>query len=140
MIARFVEVTDLVAYGKFLVCRMTPVELATPTAMPEARLLVPDAAPSPPLLTYGGRRRFNSHSTLVVDLQRGTAAAWPLQGVAEAYKAEHLQNLPVCPMYMPFIEWLYRDARWAMGAGDITDIPAYIELPTMSRIGVDSLL
>lgn len=126
MITRFVEATDGCAYGKFLVCRMTREELATPTAMPEAALLGGDVPPR--LLTYGGRRRFNDHSTLVVDLQRGTAAAWPLQGVREAYAVEHLSGLPVCPLYMTLVQWLYDDGRWAMGAGSILDIPSYIEL------------
>lgn len=122
MITRFVEVTDGWMYGKFLVCRMDAEELATPSEMPDARH-------GERLLVHGGRRRFNDHSTLVIDLQLGTAAAWPLQGLMEAYESEHLWHLHVCPMYRPFVRWLYEQGRWAMGAGDITEIPRYLEVP-----------
>lgn len=122
MITRFVEVTDGGFYGKFLVARMDPTELRTPSAMPEAD--------GHPLLTYCGRRYFNSHSTLVVDLQRGTGASWPLQGVMDSYLHEKQQQLPalVCPLYFHFVGWLYADGRWAMGAGHLDEIPRYIDL------------
>jgi hypothetical protein len=134
MIVRFVEVTDGVAYGKFLVCRMDAVELATRSAMPEA-------GPDQPLLTYGGQRRFNQRTTLVVDLQRGTAAAWPLENGdigMHHYLTGKLEGIGplVCPMYLPFVRWLHLAGFWAEGAGDITTIPAYLRLEPgyMSRL------
>jgi hypothetical protein len=126
MITRFVEVTDGVAYGKFLICRMDVIELSTPTAMP-------DAPAGQRLLTYAGRRQFSERTTLVVDLQRGTAAAWPLEngeiGMVHYLdgKLSGLDRL-VCPMYLPFVRWLHLDGRWAEGAGDILAIPAYLKL------------
>ena len=121
MNTRFVEVTDGVAYGKFLVCRMTAQELTTRSHMP-------GALPTDFLLTYGGRRRFNNHSTFIIDLQLGTGAAWPLLNLASDYQREHLQGLPMCPLYMPFVEWLSTKGDWAMGSGDINDIPRYLDL------------
>lgn len=126
MYTRFVEVTDGLAYGKFLVCRFDIHDLQTNTAMPEA-------APGTRLLTYSGRRRFNDHSTLVVDLQRGTAAAWPLNGpvaMADDYLHAHLKGLEklVCPLYLTFVRWLYDQGHWGMGAGSVGDIPRYIDL------------
>ena len=129
MITHFVEVTDGFAYGKFLVCRMTGEELSTWSAMPEA----PEGQR---LLTYGGRRRFNERTTLVIDLQLGTGLAWPLSdgliGMRH-YTREHFDRdlAPhVCPMYLPFVLWLYEQGKWARGAGDITEIPRYLDLRT----------
>jgi hypothetical protein len=126
MLTRFVEVTDGIAYGKFLVSRLDAHELATPSAMPEA----PEGQR---LMSYSGRRRFNDHSTLVVDLQRGTAFAWPLQGGRigmEHFLRSHLEGMAelVCPLYLPFVRWLHEDGTWSMGAGNLDDIPSYIEL------------
>lgn len=129
MITRFVEVTDGMMYGKFMVCRLDASELATTTAMPEA----PEGQR---LLTYSGRRRFNDHSTLVIDLQLGTGWAWPLSdgliGMRH-YAREHFDRdlAPhVCPMYLPFVLWLYEQGKWARGAGDIAEIPRYLDLRT----------
>lgn len=132
MITRFVEVTDGIAYGKFLVCRMDSQELATRTAMPEA----PE---DQRLLTYAGRRRFNNHTTLVIDLQRGTAFAWPLENGRigmEHYIRKHFHDDDgdplivglVCPLYLPFVLWLHEQRKWVEGAGDITEIPRYLDL------------
>jgi hypothetical protein len=114
------------AYGKFMVARMDVEELLTKTAMPEA-------PPDTRLLTYSGRRRFNNHSTLVVDLQRGSAFAWPLEGGElgmNDYIAQHLEQLPslVCPMYLPFVRWLHDRRQWGMGRGSLRDIPRYLDL------------
>jgi hypothetical protein len=131
---RFVEVSDGSAYGKFLLCRLTRTELHTPSAMPEAQGV--------DMLNFAGRRRFNNHSTLVIDLQRGTAAAWSLSCPVEKpseqdaklavrwYMDEHLSGLRmlVCPLYLPFVSWLTRRGDLAMGAGDLESIPRYIDL------------
>lgn len=126
MDAQFAEVTDGIAYGKFMVARLDTAELNAPSAMPEA-------PPGTRLLTYSGRRRMNDHTTLVIDLQRGTAAAWPLNGPvsnARHYLTEHLRGLErlVCPMYIPFVGWLYEQDQWGMGEGSINTIPRYIDM------------
>jgi hypothetical protein len=126
MITQFVEVTDGIAYGKFAVCRMTGADLAVETAMPEAE-------PGQRLLTYAGRRRFNERTTLIIDLQRGTAFAWPLERGAigmHHYLTNKLGGMEqlVCPLYMPFVLWLHERGRWAEGDGRIEDIPRYIDL------------
>jgi len=131
MHTRFVEVTDGFAYGKFLVCRMTSEELSTWSAMPEA----PEGQR---LLTYGGRRRFNERTTLVLDLQLGTGYAWPLENgvigmqhyISKHYEADFGPKFAwmVCPMYLPFVLWLHEQGTWAEGAGSIDDIPRYLDL------------
>jgi hypothetical protein len=69
-----------------------------------------------------------------VDLQRGTAFAFPLNGGEEAYMRDyirqHLQGIErlVCPLYLSFVAWLYEDASWSMGDGTVTNIPRYIKL------------
>lgn len=126
MYTQFVEVTDGLAYGKFMVARLDMHDLQARTHMPGART-------GDRLMSYGGRRRFNDHSTLVIDLQRGTAAAWPLNGpaaYADDYIRSHLQGLEklVCPLYITFVKWLYSQGQWGMGEGSIGDIPRYIDL------------
>jgi hypothetical protein len=106
-------------------------ELMTPTAMPEA----PEGQR---LLTYSGRRRFNNHTTLIVDLQVGTAFAWPLENgligmqhyISKHYEADFGPKFAwmVCPLYLPFVLWLHEQGKWAEGAGDITEIPRYLDL------------
>ena len=127
VITRFVEVTDGFAYGKFMVCRLDAAELATKTAMPDAD--------GERLLTYGGRRRFNERTTLVVDLQIGSGFAWPLEnGPIGFHHYLHHKLLPaevrrvVCPLYLPFVLWLHTEGAWAEGAGSLEDIPRYLDL------------
>lgn len=140
MITQFVEVTDNVAYGKFMVARLDVEDLDARTAMPEAQPPLGSDDWAPRLLSYGGRRRFNDHSTLVIDLQRGTGYAWPLEGGEIGmlhYRNEKLGRIEhlVCPMYMPFVQWLHEKGEWAHGAGDITLIPRY--LPLVADLMVD---
>lgn len=159
MISRFVEATDGSAYGKFLLLRMDEEELDTRTAMPpmerrqehrrsQANSFRSESGPErrshrerrvaaesmlPRLLTYGGRRRFNDHSTLVTDLQRGTAFAWPLEGGTVGMQQFAAEKFPaisglVCPLYLPFVAWLHEDGRLATGRGDIREVPRFVEL------------
>lgn len=138
MITRFVEVTDGFVYGKFLVCRLDPGELATKSAMP-------GAGEWDRLLTFAGRRRFNERTTLIVDLQVGTAFAWPLENGEIGFRhyidkhyarsANIIDGDPpifalVCPLYLPFVLWLHEQGKWAEGAGDIEEIPRYLDLRT----------
>lgn len=138
MITHFVEVTDGFAYGKFLVCRLDRDELTMRTAMPEAHGEL--------LLNYAGRRRFNDHTTLVVDLQVGSAFAWPLENGEIGFRhyldkhyarsANIIDGDPpifalVCPLYLPFVLWLHEQRKWAEGAGNIEEIPRYLDLRTL---------
>lgn len=131
VLTRLVEVTDFVAYGKFCVCRVDPKELATESEMPDAKELLGRV---PTVFDYSGRRRLNDHSTLVIDLQRGTGFAWPLTGGAagmQHYRTEHFRSIEflVCPLYLPFVLWLHLAGIWAMGGSTLDDIPRYLELP-----------
>lgn len=125
MIVRFVEVTDGCGYGKFLVCRLDPTELAYPSAMPEAE----GAA----LVSFSGRRLFAREQTMVIDLQRGAGFVWDLErgeyGMLDYLRGKHPgMESQVCWMYLPFVKWLYNQGHWAGGRGSLDDIPAYLEL------------
>jgi hypothetical protein len=127
VIARFVEAAQGARgmnHGKFLLARLTPGEQRTPTALPgyEDQHL--------PLMTFGGLRRFHREFTLVLDLQTGEGATFTLDGTADnaTYDLER-HKIWICPLYEPFLRWLYDQRQWARGAGNLSDVPAYVELP-----------
>jgi hypothetical protein len=75
-------------------------------------------------------RKWTARETFVADLQTGEGCALSLQGsaaLAHIDLAKH--KVWVCPMFEPFLAWLYEDGRWADGGGDLEDVPRYVELP-----------
>lgn len=117
MIVKFVEASDGTAYGKFLVARLTPDELATPTALPGY---------TGRLLTLAGQRKFNESSTLVLDLQTGRGHVNPLDPFS-AHKIDEGGKLWVCPLHRTFLGWLCQQGL-DNGTGDITTLPAFVDL------------
>lgn len=117
MIVKFIEASDGTAHGKFMLARMDA-ELATRSGLPGYE--------DEPLMTVGGRRKFNSHSTLVVDLQTGRGAALALDPFSYT-KLDEGGRMWVCPMFRPFLKWLCLQGL-GMGAGDITALPSYVEI------------
>lgn len=97
-------------HGKFLVGRWTDEEWATRGQI-DARhpLLLP---------SIGHNRR----DVLVLDLQTCEGAIFTPGGVASSDLNKH--KVWVCPMYEPFLAWLYRQ--------DLTDLAA---LPSMVNLG-----
>lgn len=118
MITKFIEASDGNAYGKFLLLRMDSEELNMMSALPGFE--------KQRLLTNGGRRKFNDHSTLVVDLQTGRAVALSLDPYSWTKVDENI-TLWVCPLFRPFVKWLCQQGLDA-GKGDIRSLPAYIEV------------
>ena len=67
----------------------------------------------------GGRGWTRDH-LLVLDLQTGEGAMFRLGGLAKADLDKH--RVWVCPMYEPFLTWLYKQP-------DPFEIPAHVDLP-----------
>lgn len=63
----------------------------------------------------------------VLDLQTGEGAYFKLGGLASADLAKH--RVWVCPLFEPFLEWLY--SYWAETRTDLDfdDMPDVVELP-----------
>jgi hypothetical protein len=78
-------------------------------------------APARPLLRRCGWTR---EHVLVVDLQTGEGAIFRAGGNARADLDKH--KVWVCPMFEPFLEWLYGAAR---GEAWLEALPALVELP-----------
>jgi hypothetical protein len=122
LIAHIVEATNGLNYGKFLLARLDADELRMPTAMPEGN--------GTPWWRHGGLRRLNPHTTLVVDLQTGEGACFTLEGSGfHAHVDLERFRVHVCPLYEPFLGWLYDRGEFARGRGDLTTLPRYLELP-----------
>lgn len=111
MITKFIEATDATEfnYGKFMVARHTTDEWRRPAII----------GGSTSLLRLIGT---NSKAVLVFDLQTGEGASF-VPGNAAKYDLDK-HKIWVCPMYEPFLEWLYKQ--------DLTDITA---LPSIVNLG-----
>ena len=118
MIAKFIEATDATRFnhGKFMVARFSEDEwlrrsrIATFSDGSHDRLLLPDVC------GWAGRH------ILVLDLQTGEGAIFLPGGLAAADLRNH--RILVCPMFEPFLAWLYEQ--------DLTDLNA---LPGMVNLG-----
>lgn len=104
-------------WGKFMVARFTPEEWAR-------RSVISDEAggggEGGTLLTGRG---WSQKHLLIFDLQTGEGAVFFPGGIAAADLAKH--KIWVCPLFEPFLDWLYRQ--------DLTDIE---KLP--ARVGFTS--
>lgn len=65
-------------------------------------------------------RGWDRHTLLVLDLQTGEGALFRPGGLASADLNKH--QVWVCPMYEPFLNWLWKQP-------DPMDIPAHVDLP-----------
>ncbi|HMG64396.1 MAG TPA: hypothetical protein VK599_15750 [Streptosporangiaceae bacterium] len=63
----------------------------------------------------------------VLDLQTGEGAFFKPGGLASADLAKH--RIWVCPLFEPFLEWLYERHRESGGRLDPDDLPEVVELP-----------
>ena len=87
----FIEVTNGFNWGKFLVCQMTDEDFAHNSAVDGRSVL------------YG--RGWRQEHLWVFDLQTGEGAAFRLSGSARHDLDKH--RIWVCPLFEPFLEWLY---------------------------------
>lgn len=107
----FIEATDGTEFnwGKFMVARFTPEEYAHPSVIDDGKRLLPAIGHGP-------------HDVLVMDLQTCEGAFFTPKGLASADLNKH--RIWVCPMFEPFLTWLYRQ--------DLTDLG---KLPVMVNLG-----
>lgn len=99
-------------WGKFLVGKFTD-EWGRRRAIPGA----PDLAM--PLLTQVG---WTQDHFLVLDLQTGEGAVFRHGGLAEADLHKH--RVWVCPLFEPFLAWLY-----GQDVSDLQALPDHVVLP-----------
>jgi hypothetical protein len=112
MKTKFIEATNgsMANWGKFMVARFGPEEWARRSAIVEA---------SWPLLRTVG---WTGEHVLVVDLQTGEGAIFRPGGSAHADLEKH--RVWVCPLFEPFLTWLY-----AQDLSDLDALPAHVDLP-----------
>jgi len=119
MRTRIIEVTNGERnWGKFLIGDFTDERFRRSEVDKESRA---------PLLQAIG---WGDNAYLVLDLQTGEGAVFRLGGLASADLNKH--KIWVCPMYEPFLTWLYEHYRAAVKAGDRTwweGLPLHVDLP-----------
>jgi hypothetical protein len=116
MITHFLEATDGMLHGKFMLGRLTKVEARTRTALPELDGSI--------FRNAGGARKFRPETTLVLDLQTAQGAGFLLSDWFST--REELEKLKawVCPMYRPTVMWLAERAELPF-----SELPHYVEVP-----------
>lgn len=108
---RFFEVSNGFNWGKFLVARYSPEEWIRESVHPDAH--------EPSLLV--GRGWVPKH-IFVMDLQTGEGALFAHGGSA-SYDVEAKHHIWVCPMFVPFLTWLYTQP-----VDTIMELPRLVEL------------
>ena len=111
MIVKMIEATQGSNWGKFMLARFTPGEWLYPSAVAGAALL-PQIGTSP-------------RAIWVLDLQTCEGAAFVAYpgGSPKADLDKH--RIWVCPLFEPFLTWLYRQ--------DLSDLSALPRLVTLSQ-------
>ena len=117
-----IEVTQGIAagtnYGKFLVGRFDAAEWERRSLLDQA-VLGSDQS----LLWRCG---WSGEHLLVLDLQTGEGAIFRPGGAA-GYDLNTKHRVHVCPMFQPFLEWLYKQ-----NLRDLDALPELVELPEAS--------
>lgn len=123
MVTHFIEASDGIAHGKFMLARLDGAELRVRSALPGFE--------GERLQRVGGARRLNHRSTLVLDLQTGNGAAFFIGTGYWRADLERTGPIHVCPMFRPFLAWLY-----GQDVGDapdsIRELPRYVEVSPFS--------
>lgn len=115
MQTRFVEAGNGFNWGKFVLARFAGEEWRQPSAMPDAF--------ATPLVRSQG---WGPDHVLILDLATGEGAIFLPGGYAKADLDKH--QIWVCPLFEPFLTWLYRhvsDLRETWWE----DLPPLVELP-----------
>jgi hypothetical protein len=112
VITKFIEVTNVkdggINFGKFLLLRYDESEWAVRSSVDGHGLL-------------SGRGWTPKH-LWVLDVQTGEGACYMPGGLA-SHDLNEKHKIWVCPMYEPFLTWLYRQ-----DLTDITALPSLVEL------------
>jgi hypothetical protein len=112
MITKFVEATNYgpelggMNWGKFMVGRFTEEEWGHQSEIGFGSLI--------------GGRGWDKRHLLVLDLQTGEGAIFLPGGFARADLEKH--KIWVCPMFKPFLEWLYKQ-----DLTDLSKLPALVK-------------
>lgn len=111
MLSRIIEVTNGPNWGKFMVARFDADEW-------RRRCALGDAFEGALLRELG----WSQDHVWVLDLQTGEGALFRPGGLARADLNKH--RIWVCPMFEPFLVWLYQQNLL-----DLSALPALVELP-----------
>jgi hypothetical protein len=120
MVTHFIEASDGMMHGKFMLGRLDSAELGVRSALPGSE--------EDPLMRVGGRRRLNERSTLIVDLQTGNGAAFFIGGGLWIADLNRTGPIHVCPMFPPFLKWLYEQKVPDFPATAIEQLPRYVRI------------
>lgn len=116
---KFIEATNTKAggfnWGKFMVARFEPEEWAYRSAIQDEESF----AGRPEALLSG--RGWTPDHILVMDLQTGEGAIFRPSGLAPSDLHKH--QIWVCPMYEPFLAWLYKQ-----NLSDLDALPACVDI------------
>ena len=110
MHTKIIEATNGFNWGKFLLGRFDEQEASYRSVVSES---------GQPLLREIG---WGASHLWVLDLQTGEGGCFRLGGLARADLNKH--KIWVCPMFEPFLEWLYEQPDT-----DFAKLPAVVELP-----------
>lgn len=112
METKFIEATQDKAngfnWGKFMLGRFSETEWAYASRMCGSPLL--------------HARGWGPNNLLVLDLETGEGSVFLPGGLASADLNKH--QIRVCPMYEPFLEWLY-----TQDLSNLSNLPDVVELP-----------
>lgn len=124
MITKFIEVTNGPRnWGKFMLGRFTQEEWERESNLPDADERA--------VFTHGKwsllrQRGWTPDHLLVMDLETAEGAIFLPGGSASADLNKH--RIWVCPMFEPFLEWLYAQRDWLK----LDDLPNHVDLPDAS--------
>jgi hypothetical protein len=120
---RIIEATNDVNHGKFMLCRFVAKEWGEPGALHT----ISDLGNAKPERSVLAARGWSTRHIFVMDLQTGEGAMFLPGGYAKADLDKH--KIWVCPMFEPFLTWLYTQ--------DLTDLQA---LPRAVQVEGESAL
>ncbi len=106
MLTRLIEAENGFNWGKFMLCRFTD-EWDLRSAVDNLSIL--------------RGRGWSSDHIFVMDLQTGEGAMFLPGGMASSDLEKH--KVWVCPMFQPFLEWLY-----LQDLSDLAKLPAVVKL------------
>lgn len=110
MHVKFIEATNKdMNWGKFVVCRFDKDEWERRSAIDPGRSIL-------------ATRGWSPDNIWVLDLETREGAAFKPGGLAAADLQKH--KVWVCPLYQPFLEWLY-----TQDLSDLGRLPAMVNLP-----------
>lgn len=126
MKTRIVEATNGIAnWGKFLLARFDASELAYESLVMRS-IPANERSPSDSVRLFdampGGKQR--ERDTLVLDLQTGEGAFFYVHKLRSAKVDLEHHKIWVCPLFEPFLEWLY-----AFNGDHMERCPALLDLP-----------